>query len=76
MAGARYLANCLFADIMNDEELLERIARCRRLAASMTDDEVRHSLEDLADAYEAQLASCHRPFMLGGSASGPGSASR
>lgn len=60
---------------MNDEELLERIARCRRLAASITDDEVRRSLEELADAYEAQLPSSHRPFMLGGLASGPGSAS-
>lgn len=58
---------------MNDEDLLERIARCRRLAASMTDDDVRHSLEDLAEAYEAQLPSSHRPFMLGGSASGPAS---
>ena len=32
----------------------------------MTDDEVRHSLEDLAQEYEAQLPGHDDNFMLGG----------
>ena len=35
--------------------LEQQIERCRRLASMMTDDEVRRSLEELAEEYEAQL---------------------
>jgi hypothetical protein len=35
-------------------ELERQIERCRRLASIMTDDDVRHSLEQLAREYEAQ----------------------
>lgn len=35
-------------------ELERQIERCRRLASVMTDDDVRHSLEQLAREYEAQ----------------------
>jgi hypothetical protein len=33
----------------------EQIERCRRLAAQLTDDEMRKSLEELAECYEAKL---------------------
>jgi hypothetical protein len=36
-------------------DLEEQIERCRRLALNLTDDEMRHSLEELAEDYEAQL---------------------
>ncbi|HEX3422432.1 MAG TPA: hypothetical protein VHS33_03395 [Sphingomicrobium sp.] len=49
---------------MNQEELEEQIDRCRRIASTMTDDEVRHSLERLANEYEAQLPRGRRSFML------------
>ena len=49
---------------MNQEELEEQIDRCRRIASIMTDDEVRHSLEELANEYEAQLPHSRRSFML------------
>lgn len=49
---------------MNQEELEEQIDRCRRIASIMTDDEVRHSLEQLANEYEAQLPHRRRSFML------------
>jgi len=51
---------------MNQEELEKQIDRCRRIASIMTDDEVRHSLEQLADEYEAQLPDSRRPFLLSG----------
>jgi hypothetical protein len=35
--------------------LEQQIERCRRLASMMTDDDVRHSLEKLAEEYEARL---------------------
>jgi hypothetical protein len=41
-----------------DEDILKlerQIERCRRIASWMTDDEVRHSLEELAEKYEAEL---------------------
>jgi hypothetical protein len=50
-----------------DEETLNlrrQIERCRRLASIMTDDEVRHSLEQLAEEYEAQLPQRGAGFML------------
>lgn len=50
-----------------DEETLNlrrQIERCRRLASIMTDDEVRHSLEHLAEEYEAQLPKRGAGFML------------
>jgi len=36
-------------------DLIEQIERCRRLAKSLTDDQMRDALEDLAGTYEAQL---------------------
>jgi len=36
-------------------DLMVKIERCRRLAEDLTDDEMRHALEDLADDYEEQL---------------------
>ena len=48
------------------DEIKHQIQRCRRLASMMTDDDVRHSLEDLADEYEEQLPKRRRPFMLSG----------
>lgn len=36
-------------------DLIEQIERCRRLARSLTDEQMRHALEDLAEDYEAQL---------------------
>jgi hypothetical protein len=44
--------------------LLRQIERCRRLASVMTDDEVRHSLEDLAQEYQEQLPKPRSSFML------------
>lgn len=49
---------------MNQKELVEQIDRCRRIASTMTDDEVRHSLEQLAEEYEAQLHADRPSFML------------
>jgi hypothetical protein len=42
---------------MNDETylLMQQIERCHRLAGVTTDDDIRHSLEQLAKEYEAQL---------------------
>jgi hypothetical protein len=37
-------------------DLQEQIERCRRLARNLTDDELRRSLEELAEDYEAQLS--------------------
>jgi len=36
-------------------DLIDQIERCRRLARSLTDEQMRHALEDLAEDYEAQL---------------------
>ena len=36
-------------------DLTEQIERCRRLARELTDDEMRHALEELAEDYEARL---------------------
>lgn len=52
---------------MTIEEVEEQIERCRRIASVMTDDDIRHSLEDLAEEYEAKLPRKRRSFMLGGS---------
>ncbi len=51
---------------MNDDtlHLKRQIERCRRLASVMTDDEVRHSLEHLAEEYEARLPKRGEGFML------------
>ena len=46
-------------------DLTEQIERCRRLARELTDDEMRHALEELAEAYEAKLRRPKgRSFML------------
>jgi hypothetical protein len=49
---------------METEEIERQIERCRRLASLTTDDELRHSLEELADEYEAQLPKKRGSFML------------
>lgn len=36
-------------------DIAEQIERCRRLAAQLTDPQMRESLEDLAAYYEAKL---------------------
>jgi hypothetical protein len=36
-------------------DLIDQIERCRRLARFLTDDEMVHALERLADDYESQL---------------------
>jgi hypothetical protein len=47
------------------EDLWTQIERCRRIASMMTDDEIRHALEQLAREYEAELPPCDRGgFML------------
>ena len=53
-----------------NQEIRARIERCRRIAQYMTDDEVRHSLEDLAEEYEAQLPGHDDNFMLRGADEG------
>lgn len=52
------------SDETNYSDLAEQIERCRRLASMIVDDELRHSLEDLADEYEAQLPPRPVSFML------------
>jgi hypothetical protein len=47
-------------------ELEEQIERCERLAKSLTDEEMRSALEELAADYKAQLKR-RAPFMLNGS---------
>ena len=49
---------------METNEIIEKIERCRRLASMMTDHEVRSSLRELADEYEAQLPDEPESFML------------
>jgi hypothetical protein len=41
--------------MVDDDHLEEQIERCRRLASMLTDDQLRKSLEELADQYEARL---------------------
>lgn len=36
-------------------DIVEQIARCRRLARSLTDEQMRDALEELARDYESQL---------------------
>lgn len=55
----------MLGDIMVDQDhIVQQIERCRRLATMMTDDELRHSLEELAEQYETQLDRRHAGFML------------
>lgn len=50
---------------MDDQTTLEdQIKRCRRIASYLTDPELRHSLEQLAEEYEARLPKQPAPFML------------
>ena len=46
-------------------DLEEQIARCERLAKSLTDEEMRQALEELAADYKSQLKR-RGPFMLNG----------
>ena len=39
---------------MDGNEIEQQIERCRRLASMITDTDVRQSLEELAEEYEAQ----------------------
>jgi hypothetical protein len=51
--------------ILDDEsDLQDKIARCHRLAAMMTDGELRHSFEALAREYESRLPRRGGGFML------------
>jgi hypothetical protein len=38
-----------------DQEIRTQIERCRRIASQMTDDEIRQSLEQLAEEYESRM---------------------
>ncbi|HEY8433442.1 MAG TPA: hypothetical protein VIK68_02395 [Sphingomicrobium sp.] len=52
---------------MEDERigLIEQIERCRRLAKLLSDDQMRHALEDLAEDYESRLRlRGAEPFLL------------
>ena len=49
---------------MNSNEIEQQIERCRRLASMMTDADLRQSLEELADEYEAQRSEGTGSFML------------
>ena len=49
-----------------NQDIRARIERCRRIAQYMTDDDVRHSLEDLAEEYESQLPPRGDSFMFRG----------
>jgi hypothetical protein len=40
---------------MDQDQIERQIERCRRLASWVMDDDVRHSLEQLAEEYEARL---------------------
>ena len=51
--------------MMNQDQIVQQIERCRRLASQITDEEFRHSLEELAAQYEAQLPPRRDSFMLG-----------
>jgi hypothetical protein len=53
---------------MQDEQSIkDQIARCRRIARQVVDDDIRHALEDLAVEYEARLPeSGVENFMLSG----------
>ena len=46
------------------EDIRTQIERCRRIASQMTDDQIRHSLEELAQDYEERLGSSTGGFML------------
>jgi hypothetical protein len=50
---------------MDSNEIEQQIERCRRLASMITDTDVRQSLEELADEYEAQRSGGSDSFMLG-----------
>jgi len=41
--------------MVDEVHLKEQIERCRRLASMLTDEQMRRSLEELADQYEARL---------------------
>lgn len=41
--------------MVDEDHLEEQIERCRRLASMLTDEQMRRSLEELADQYEARL---------------------
>lgn len=51
--------------------LKEQAERCRRLAAGITDYDLRRSLEELAEEYEARLRRKGAGFMLQDRAGSP-----
>lgn len=57
---------CSSAVTMDDDhsDLRAQIERCRRLASVIVDDDLRHSLEDLAREYEDKLPERGEEFML------------
>ena len=51
---------------MDEQDAIDaaQAERCRRLARQMTDDEVRHALEDLAREFESRIDRRGGGFML------------
>ena len=47
------------------DDLWRQIERCRRIASLTTDDQLRHTLDELAREYEARLPRRRDSFMLG-----------
>jgi hypothetical protein len=50
--------------MVDEQHLIEQIERCRRLASTSTDEDLRRSLEALAREYEARLKRKGAGFML------------
>jgi hypothetical protein len=57
----------LRATVTVDEnyQIRQQVDRCRRLASMTVDDEMRRTLEQLADEYESMLPKRPDSFMLG-----------
>ena len=49
---------------MEQHEIEAQVRRCHRLADAMTDDDMRRSLQRLAEEFEAQLPPQNSGFML------------
>ena len=50
--------------MVDEQHFIEQIERCRRLASTSTDEDLRRSLEALAREYEARLKRKGAGFML------------
>ena len=49
---------------MEQNEIQAQVARCHRLADAITDDDMRRSLQRLAEEFQAQLPPQNSGFML------------